>query len=393
MNQARQRRYLLWTTALLAAAAILVYALLPTPLAVDTGRAARGALQVTIAEEGETRARDRFILSAPVTGRLMRVTAKAGDPVKRGEIVARIDPLPLTQRERQEALARVDAAQAALQRAIAREAHAREDAGLASRERERAEKLAQDGVISTQLLDQARNADITARQESDAARHDVDFASSELNVARAALVGFDAAASQRGPLIELRSPVTGSVLRVVEESERVLQAGNPIIILGEPNRLEIVTDVLSTDAVQVPPGAAVLVDGWGGDHSLRARVRRVEPAGFTKVSALGVEEQRVNVISDFVDSQEALGDGYRVQTRIVIWETANCLKVPLSALFRDGTEWAVFVVENGRARKRLVEAGHRTELEVEVVKGLSEGETVILHPSNEVRDGVRLRTS
>jgi HlyD family secretion protein len=392
MSQPKRRRYLLWTAALLAAAAAVVYAFLPSPVLVETGRAGRGALQVTIAEEGETRALDRFVLSAPVTGRLMRVTAKAGDPVKRGAVVARLEPLPLSQRERQEVLARVDAAQAALRRAMAREAHAREDADLASRERERAEKLAQQGVISTQLLDQARNNDVTAREELDASRHDVDVASSELNVARAGLVGLNVGTEQQPPIIELKSPVTGSVLRVMEESERVVQAGNPLLILGEADKLEIVTDVLSTDAVQIPRGAPVLVEGWGGDHPLRARVRRVEPSGFTKVSALGVEEQRVNVISDFVDSQESLGDGYRVQTRIVIWETDNCLKVPLSAVFREGSQWGVFVVEQGRARKRLIEAGHRTELEMEVLKGLSEGEVVILHPSNEIRDGLRVRT-
>jgi HlyD family secretion protein len=392
MSQPKRRRYLLWTAALLAAAAAVVYAFLPSPVLVETGRAGRGALQVTIAEEGETRALDRFVLSAPVTGRLMRVTAKAGDLVKRGAVVARLEPLPLSQRERQEVLARVDAAQAALRRAMAREAHAREDADLASRERERAEKLAQQGVISTQLLDQARNNDVTAREELDASRHDVDVASSELNVARAGLVGLNVGTEQQPPIIELKSPVTGSVLRVMEESERVVQAGNPLLILGEADKLEIVTDVLSTDAVQIPRGAPVLVEGWGGDHPLRARVRRVEPSGFTKVSALGVEEQRVNVISDFVDSQESLGDGYRVQTRIVIWETDNCLKVPLSAVFREGSQWGVFVVEQGRARKRLIEAGHRTELEMEVLKGLSEGEVVILHPSNEIRDGLRVRT-
>jgi HlyD family secretion protein len=391
MHEARRRRYFLWIAALAAAAAGLVYALLPSALVVETGRAGHGALQVTVSEEGETRAIDRFVLSSPVAGRLMRVTRKAGDAVQQSEVVARIEPLPLGQRERQELLARVEVAQAALQRAIAHEAHAREDAGLANRERQRAEKLAQTGVISAQTLDQSRNTDVTAQQEFTASAHDVDVAKSELNLARAGLVGMDITAGQKTPIVELRSPVSGSILRVVEESERVVQAGSPILILGEATKLEIVTDVLSTDAVKIPHGAPVLIDGWGGDYPLHARVRRVEPSGFTKVSALGVEEQRVNVISDFVDEKDSLGDGYRVQTRFVIWETQDCLKIPLSALFREGSQWALFVVENGRAKKRLVEAGHRTEAEVEVLKGLTEGETVVLHPSNQIRDGLRVR--
>jgi HlyD family secretion protein len=182
------------------------------------------------------------------------------------------------------------------------------------------------------------------------------------------------------------------VLRVLEESERVIQAGTPVLILGEPDKLEVVTDVLSTDAVKIPPGAQVLIEGWGGDHSLRGRVRRVEPAGFTKVSALGIEEQRVNVIADFVDPPAPLGDGYRVETRIVIWSTESALKAPLSAVFRQPQGWSAFVIEDGRARRRKVEIGHRTDIAVEILAGLSEGEQVILHPSNEVRDGVRVRT-
>jgi len=393
LSDQKKRRRFLWVAALLVTGALIGYSLLPSPLLVETGRAGRGPLQVTINEEGETRARDRFVVSAPVTGRLMRVAAKEGDPVKRGDVVARIDPLPLSQRERQEALARVEVAEAALRRAMAHEAHAREDAELASRERQRAEQLARDGVIATQLLDQARNADVTAREEMEAAHYGVEVAASELNIARAGLVGHDTTPGQARPLIELRSPITGSVLRVLEESERVVPAGTAVLVLGERDKLEVVTDVLSTDAVKIPPGAPVLLEGWGGDYPLRARVRRVEPAGFTKVSALGVEEQRVNVVSDFVDPPGSLGDSYRVQTRIVIWSTEGALKAPLSAVFRQGPDWSLFVIENGRARKRIIEIGHRTEIEVEILSGLSESEEIILHPSNQVLDGLRVRTS
>ena len=392
MFSRKTHRRLLWAAAVLAVSAAIVFALYPSPLLVDSHPVERGALQVIIEEEGETRARDRFVVAAPVPGRLLRVAADDGDTVKRGEVVARIDPLPLNQRERQETLARVDVAEANLQRAMAHEAHAREDSQLAQRERQRAEQLARDGVISTQLLDQARNGDVTAREELEAARYGVEVASSEVKIARAGLVGIDNGPEQPKPLIELRSPVGGSVLRVLEKSERVIQAGTPLLILGEPDELEVVTDVLSTDAVKISPGAPVLIAGWGGDHSLRARVRRIEPAGFTKVSALGVEEQRVNVISDFVDSPGPLGDGYRVETQIVIWSTDNTLKAPLSAIFRLQQGWSAFVIENGRASRRNIEIGHRTETMVEILGGISEGEAVILHPSSEVLDGVRVRT-
>jgi HlyD family secretion protein len=387
----RQRKRLLWSAIAVAAVALLAFALYPSAVTVETGRVERGPLQVTIEEEGETRARDRFVLAAPVPGRLLRVAANEGDTVKRGEVIARIEPLPLSQRERQEALARVSAAEAALQRAIAQEAHAREDSQLAQNERQRAEQLARDGVISSQLLDQARNADVTAREELAAARYSVEVASSEVKIARAGLVGLDNGSGQSRPLVELRSPVNGSVLRVLEESERVIQAGTPVLVLGEPDKLEIVTDVLSTDAVKMSPGDPVLVAGWGGDKPLRARVRRVEPAGFTKVSALGVEEQRVNVISDFVDPPGPLGDAYRVETQIIIWSADNVLQAPLSAVFRQQQGWGAFVIENGRAKRRNVQIGHRTDTMVEIVDGLSEGESVIVHPASAVAEGVRVQ--
>ena len=392
MPPRKTHRRLLWAAIVLAASAAIVVVLYPSPLVVDSQPVERGALQVIIEEEGETRARDRFVVAAPVPGRLMRVAAEDGDPVKRGDVLARIDPLPLSQRERQETLARVDVAEAALQRARAHEAHAREDSALAQRERQRAEQLARDGVVSTQLLDQARNADVTAREELEATRYSVEAAASEVKIARAGLVGLDAGPEQARPLIELRSPIAGSVLRVLEKSERVIPAGTPVLILGEPDKLEVVTDVLSTDAVKISPGAPVRIEGWGGDHPLRARVRRIEPAGFTKVSALGVEEQRVNIISDFVDSPGPLGDGYRVETQIVIWSGENILKAPLSAVFRQQTGWSAFVIEGGRARRRDIQIGHRTETMVEILGGLSEQEVVILHPSNVVMDGVRVRT-
>lgn len=391
MKRKRLRGLIVTLAVVLIVGAMIVFALIPSPLTVEVGRVSRGPLQVTIDQEGETRVHDRFVLSSPVIGRLIRIDLDDGDPIRKGQIVARIDPVPLNQREREEVYARVEAAAAALRLATAREAHAREDREQAGRDRERAERLAKEGVISVQALEQARNADVTADDELSAARYGVQVAASEEKVARAGLVSVDTAPGKPRPLIELRSPISGRVLRVVEKSERVVPVGTPILILGEPGQIEVVTDVLSTDAVKIRPGAPVLLDGWGGDHPLRARVRLVEPYGFTKVSALGVEEQRVNVISDFVDPPGPLGDGYRVETHILTWSSENALKMPLSAVFRRGQGWSAFVIAAGRATMKTVEIGHRNESEVEILGGMAEGEQVILHPPNQLTDGTRVR--
>lgn len=392
MERKKTLRRVLWPIVTIVIGAIVAFALMPSRLLVEVGRVDTGPLQVTIDQEGETRAHDRFIMSAPVPGRLLRVELEDGDAVKRGEIIARIDPLPLSQRERQEILARIEAAEAAERQAKAREAHAREDWRQTHRDQERAERLARDGVISSQALELATNADITAAEELDAAKYSAQVAASEVKIARAGLVGLNADVDKAGPLIELRAPVAGRVLRVIEKSERVVLAGTPILTLGDSKQLEIVADVLSTDAVKIQPGMPVLLEGWGGDHPIRARVRLVEPGGFTKVSALGIEEKRVNVISDFVDPPGPLGDGYRVETRTVIWSGEKVLKVPQSALFRHGQTWSVFAIEGGRAKRREVEIGQRNETEAQVFRGLTNGEEVVLHPSNQVSDRARVRT-
>jgi HlyD family secretion protein len=392
LPRAKLRRNLLVVLLAAVVGGMIAYALWPSAILVEMARVTRGPLRVTVDQEGETRVQDRFVISSPVPGRLVRVDLEDGDPVSRNEIVARIDPLPLNQRERQEVRARVEAAEANLRQAKAREARARADAAQARRDRDRAEQLARERVISSQALDQARNADVTAAEELSAAEYASQAAASEVKVARAGLVGLDEVPGKPRPLIELRSPVAGRVLRVTEKSERVVSAGTSILVLGEPGKLEIVADVLSTDAVKIHPGDPVLLTGWGGDYSLRARVRLVEPGGFTKVSALGVEEQRVNVISDFVDSSGSLGDGYRVEAHIVVWSGKNVLQVPLSALFRRGSRWSTFVIAGGRAAARDVQIGHRNESEAEILGGLSEGEQVILHPPNQLADGMRVRT-
>ena len=391
MQRSKLRRLAVASIMTLAAIALIVLALIPSPIEVETARVVRGPLRVTIDQEGETRARDRFVISSPVVGRLLRVDLDDGDAIKQNAVVARIDPLPLNQREREEVEARVESSEAALRQARARAAKAREDMEQARRDRDRAEHLAQEKVISDQALDLARNAALTSSQEFEAAQYNVQVAASELKIARAGLVSVDSAPGKPRLLIRLRSPVSGRVLRVLEKSERIVQAGTPIVILGEPDKIEVVADVLSTDAVKIQPGSNVQLVGWGGNRPLRARVRLVEPYGFTKISALGVEEQRVNVISDFVDPPGPLGDGYRVECQITIWSGENILKAPLSSVFRRGRGWSTFVIKDGRTSVRDIEIGHRNETEVEITKGLAEGEEVIPHPSNQITDGVRVR--
>jgi HlyD family secretion protein len=371
---------------------VLAWILLrPALLFVEAAKAVRGPMRTTVDEDGETRAHDRFVIAAPIPGRLLRVELEEGDAVRVGDIVATLDPLPLNQQQREEVLARIEAAEATKRQADARAAHAQADYEQSRRDHQRAEQLAREGVIPIQALEQARNSEVTGAEELQAAKFNALAAASEVKVARSGLLGFDSSGAPR-KVIPLRSPVAGRVLRVVEKSERVVQAGTPVLILGDPRKIEIVTDVLTTDAVNIKPAAPVFLEGWGGDKPLRARVRLVEPAGFTKISALGVEEKRVNVIVDFVDSPNGIGDGYRVEARILTWEGQDILKIPASAAFREGEGWKVFLVEGGRAHGRSVEIGHRNQTAVEILRGLSPGEEVILHPPNQLHEGIRVRT-
>jgi HlyD family secretion protein len=365
---------------------------MPGPVPVEITRVGIGPLQVTVDEDGETRAHDRFVVSAPVAGRVARIEMHEGDPIGRDQAVAELWPLPLSAREREEQLARINAAEAQLREASERIRQARASHEQARRERTRMEKLAAGGFVAQQEAEQARLAETTSANELEAARFRERSVEADLRAARAALLALDTSRGS-GARVIVRSPVAGKVLRIPEKSERVVGVGAALITVGDPNRIEIVVDLLSTDAVKVKAGMPVLLEGWGGDQPLRARVRVVEPYGFTKVSALGVEEQRVNVIADFVDATESLGDGYRVEAKIVIWSRDKVLKVPVSALFRQGEEWAVFVVEGGRAKRRNIQLGHRGALEAEVTQGLTPGEIVIRHPSNDLTDGARVKVS
>ncbi len=224
----------------------------------------------------------------------------------------------------------------------------------------------------------------------EAARFRAKAAAYEVELSRARLLAAERSQGKTGGLITVSSPVSGRVLKIQEKSERVVPAGTPLVVVGDPTRLEVVVDLLSSEAVKVRPGMPVILENWGGEQPLRARVRLIEDQGFTKVSALGIEEQRVNVVADFMDPPGPLGDDYRVEARIVIWEGQNILKVPAGALFRSGKDWALFASRNGRAKKQIVKVGHRSPREVELLQGLKEGDWVISHPTNQIKEGTKI---
>lgn len=371
---------------------LLAVALWPERLPADVATAVRGPMQVTIDEEGETRVRERFVVSAPVAGRVLRVDLEAGDPVARGAVLATFlpaDPALLDARARAEARESVAVAESALGRARAEVRRAQAALVLARSEVVRHRELARQQIVAGSLLE-AKEAELRVTEQAlRAAEFAAAGAAHERTMAQARL----APPARAGGAITIASPVAGVVLRRLRESEAVVAAGEPLLEVGDPRDLEIVSDLLSTDAVKVRPGSPVLVEQWGGEGTIRGRVRRVEPSGFMKLSALGVEEQRVNVVVDLQDppgAWKALGDGYRVEVRIVLWESADVLKVPTASLFRRGEEWAVFAVEDGRARLRPVTIGRRNGLEAEVVSGLGAGATVVVHPSDRIEDGARV---
>jgi HlyD family secretion protein len=375
---------------------LLVLAFWPETHQVEVATVTRGPLVVTVDEEGRTRVRDRFVISAPVTGRVLRIELEPGDAVTRGQVVARLQPETpplLDVRTRAEAEAAVTAADAALGRARAEERRARAALAQAERELARSRELVAGGAMAAQEAD-AREAEARlAREAVDAAAYLVMAAGADLERAQARLAG--PARAGAGAQVAVRSPVAGVVLRRLRESESVVPVGEPLIEVGDPAELEIVADLLSSDAVRVRPGARAMVEQWGGDTVLAATVRRIEPSGFTKVSALGVEEQRVNVVLQPTDPDgcAALGDAYRVDVRIVTWEADAVLRVPTGALFRENERWALYAVRDGRARLTPVETGHQTAREAEVLSGLDAGDEVIVHPGDLVRDGVRVQAS
>jgi len=383
------------TILLLLVAAVVVGVLTmwlrPTPTKVDVAAVSREAMTVTVDGEGKTRVRDRYVVAAPVAGRLRRIALRRGDTVKSGQLIGQIDPLPLSPldpRQRAEAIGRVNAAEDAKREIDRMVERNRATYDQARRELERGENLARSGIISRQELERSQTAVSTGLREYEASRSRAEGAAHEVEVARAALL----ASNQSAPAasVKVLAPTGGRVLRVVEESERVIVAGAPLVEVSNPGNLEVVIELLSTDAVKVSPGARVFIEAWGGPEALEARVRLIEPSAFTKVSALGIEEQRVNVIADLTEPSNVLGDGYRVEGRIVVWHSDSVLQVPVSTLFRRGDVWSLFVVEDGRARLRTVEVGERTPVTAEIKSGVQAEAVVIVHPANEITDGARV---
>jgi HlyD family secretion protein len=373
-----------------ALAFLIAYAFRPRPLEVETARVTRGPLQVTIDEDGETRAHDRYTLASPVTGQLSRIELHEGDRVGPSTRIATITPLPLDPREAAEVQARIESAEALTREAGQQVARRATDRDQALRDLNRMRELAKDGIVSRQALEQAQSAEAAARKELEAAESRNQSAAAELKQEQAGLISLEIRRSEPGKMVTVRPPAAGRVLRVLEKSERVVTAGTPLVVLSDPGCIEVVVDLLSTDAVKVKAGSPASIENWGGEAPLRAKVRLVEPYGFTKVSALGIEEQRVNVILDFLDSPKGLGDGYRVDARIVIWQSPDVIKAPASALFRTGDSWSVFIVERGLAVQHRIDVAHRNALEAEIRKGLEPGAEVILHPANELKEGMRV---
>lgn len=366
------------------------------PIEVDTAEAIEAPLLVTIDDEGETRVRDMFVVAAPINGHLLRVDLEAGDQVVAGQtVVARMMPAqPDFQNPRSEAeiQARIRGLKANVQSSAARISQARADRALAAANFGRTDAIFKRGFATKTAHDAARAArDSSAAQVTEALQAQ-ESAQFELNAARASLMG-PSISNMRGNALDITSPESGSVLRVTQESETLLTAGSIIMELGDPLDIEIVTDLLSRDAVKIKPGSDVLIDNWGGDQPLKGKVQRIEPFGFTKISALGVEEQRVNVIIDFVDPQTAharLGHGYRVIVRLVEWSGEKILQVPISALFRDSGIWSVFEMDAGKARLVPVKVGRMNDEHAQILEGLEAGASVILHPSEKIDDGTKV---
>lgn len=372
--------------------AAIAWWLRPEPLALDLAVAVRGPLRQSLHAEGKTRVRDRYVVAAPVTGRLDRTHVRVGDSVVAGAVLASLAPTPLDVRSRRQAEAQVAALEDACRSATAQVRAAAAALEQARRERLRADSLAAGGHIAAAGREAAQLQETTRARELEGAEARAETAEHDLERARAALAA--AGVEQGGgPRTVLRAPVAGRVLLLLEESDRVILAGTPVLELGDVSRLEIVSDLLTTEAVLVRPGDTVLVEGWGGDSALLARVRRVEPSGFTKVSALGVEEQRVNMVADLDRVPPELGDRFRVEVRIVLWGAADVLTIPESALVRDGEGWVVYQVVDGRLQRQPVTVGHVGGFAVEIRSGLEPGDVVVRHPGAGVVEGVRVRAA
>lgn len=382
-----------WVLVALVAVAAVVAAVATLPdsaLQVETATVTSGSLSVTVDEEGRTRVRDRYVVAAPVGGRLTRMITKEGNRVSVGDLLARIEPSPQDPRAAEVARSQVAAAEARRLESVAQVDQSRAQVEQAARDLARSRTLAEANAISQTALEQARLAATSAERQLEMRQAALRAAEADVAAARAALIGASPNGAA-GAAVDVRAPSAGRVLRVLQESARVVMAGTPLVEIGDAAGLEIVVDVLSEDAVSIEPGNPVLMDRWGGTTVLRGVVRLVEPEAFTKVSALGVEEQRVNIIADVFEPPPSLGAGYRLEAHITTWTGEHVLRVPTSALFRLEDAWAVFAVQEGRAVRRTLRLGHRSMEAAEVLEGLREDDRVILYPSALVEDGARVR--
>jgi len=397
---ANSKRIVMWAAIVGIIVIALALSFMPRPVTVDLADVRPGSLIVTLDEEGETRVHDVYTLSAPVAGRVQRIDWHVGDPVAANEtVLAQIepgDPSFLDPRSEAQARAAIQAAKAARDLAAAAVKDAEAQYEFARSEYARMQELIVEGSVSKRDLDSAERDFKTRRAGLDTARAAQQVRSYELELARAQLVSPAETQGSGGrcECISITSPVSGRILNIADRSERVVRDGDMLMQIGDPSDLEIVVDYLSMDAVKIQAGQRVIIDNWGGVEPLEGRVRLVEPFGFLKVSALGIEEQRVNVIIDFVSEEgwERLGHGYQVESRVVLWDADDTLTVPLTALFRDGETWALFVEDDGRARLRQVKVGQRNGVIAEIQDGLKAGERVVVHPSDRVTNGIRIES-
>lgn len=394
-------KWLFWLLVAALAVAAIVFAIRPDPVWVDLARVDRGALEVSITEEGKARVKDRYLVSAPVSGYLHRVTLDVGDDVVAGQTIAQVNPMPsaiLDARSRAEAEAKVESARSALNSAQQKVTAAEAEARFARQELERLQALSSrsdNRFVSEEQVEQARTVADRAAAILRSARFDQEVMAHELQAARTRLEVSAARGNGEQPQerVTVTSPVAGSVLSILRESEGVIQAGSPIAEVGDPAALEVVVDVLSFDAVKLQPGMKVRFTGWGGPE-LDGVVRRVEPVGFEDVSALGVEEQRVQVVADIISSIEqwqSLGDGYRVDANFILWSAEDVLWAPSSAIFRvDGQAW-VFLARDDSVRRQEVRTGQSNGLRTQILDGLAPGDLVVRHPDRQLEDGTRIK--
>ena len=385
------RRSLPWLLGL-AIVALIAWGLLPKPVIIETGTVMRGALTVRVSEEGKTRVRNRYVVAAPVAGRMRRVQLKPGDVVKAGEtILTTIEPVVaplLDPRARAQAEAIVSMREASRKQAAESLEATRAASKMAESELERVRSVTRSGTMSQSDRDRVDMESSMRAAEARAAEFSQQVADYELTQARAALERPEA--SSIGNLVDVKSPVSGRILKVMQESEMVVAPGVQILEIGDPADIEIEAEILSRDAVSIHPGDSAEIDQWGGENPLKGRVRRIEPAAFTKISALGVEEQRVIVLSDLIDPPDVakgLGDRYRVEVRVAIWHAEDVLIVPAGSLFREGNAWKTYVFSNGKAKLTSIEAGHSDGRSTEILSGVNAGEEVLVHPPDTVKDG------